>query len=191
MNWLRRHRLTALLMLLVTAGYWLTPPQTLLEIPFWSRPLLSPFVSAHWLHLASNLLALFLLGASLESKVSWQFLLLVFLPSTTLGAAISQWMRPESLTVGCSAASYATLAVFIYLLWWNRETTAHLSAAKRSFVTFILIYICVLGMQPHQVAGITADHIQHLVGFLWGAVTCVTLRKSAGRIYLLKKPTVP
>jgi membrane associated rhomboid family serine protease len=150
----------------------------------WWVPLVSMFMSANGWHLFGNALVVLMMGSTVERLVNTRFLLLLFFCCCFFGSLASAWLQPDSISLGCSAFCYGGLSFLLYLLWWAPELSSHLSAKKRSLHTFLLIYLMVLGCQPHRIAGVNADIVQHTTGVAVGLMLSFLLCKSRGKIQI-------
>ncbi len=178
---------TIALLLFLLSGYCLYQPSAFITsegdaIHRWWTPLISMFLSVNGWHLLMNGLVVLLMGSRIELLVSKRFLLFFFFSCCYFGAVFSAWLQPTGLSLGSSAFCYGGLSLFLYLLWWAPERSAHLSTKSRSLQTFLLIYVMVLGCLPHQEVGVNVDIVQHFTGVIVGFMLSLFLSKSGNRL---------
>jgi membrane associated rhomboid family serine protease len=128
------------------------------------------FLHGNFLHLAFNLLALFVFGPQVEERMGGGPFLRYYLLCGLGGAALSfllMQLRPVTLVVGASAAVYGVLLAFAWA-WPDQPINVFLlpaPIAAKWLVTFIVAISLVLALLP------TSDgvaHLAHLGGFATG-----------------------
>jgi len=128
------------------------------------------FLHANFLHLAFNLLALFVFGPQVEERMGGGAFLRYYLLCGLGGAALSYALmqfRPVTLVVGASAAVYGVLLAFA---WAAPDAPIYVfllpvPIAAKWLVTFLVAISLVLALLP------TSDgvaHLAHLGGFATG-----------------------
>jgi membrane associated rhomboid family serine protease len=82
----------------------------------WYRLLTAAFLHAGLLHLATNMLTLYIVGAPLERLLRTGRYLTVYLVSALGGSLLSLWLSPEfSLGVGASGAIFGLFGALVVL----------------------------------------------------------------------------
>src|SRR5438094_802683 len=128
------------------------------------------FLHANFLHLAVNLLALFVFGPQVEERMGGGAFLRYYLLCGLGGAALSfvlMQFRPVALVVGASAAVYGVLLAFAWA-WPDQPINVFLVPTPipaKWLVTFYVAVTLVLALLP------TSDgvaHLAHLGGFATG-----------------------
>jgi membrane associated rhomboid family serine protease len=128
------------------------------------------FLHGNFLHLAVNLLALFVFGPQVEERMGGGAFLRYYLLCGLGGAALSfvlMQLRPVDLVIGASAAVYGVLLAFAWA-WPDQPINVFLLPAPISakwLVTFYVAISLVLALLP------TSDgvaHLAHLGGFATG-----------------------
>ena len=130
------------------------------------------FLHANFLHLAVNLLALFLFGPQVEERMGGGAFLGYYLLCGLGGAGLSfvlMQFRPVTLVIGASAAVYGVLLAFA---WASPNEPINVfplpePVPAKWLVTFIVAVSLVLALLP------TSDgvaHLAHLGGFATGFV---------------------
>ena len=128
------------------------------------------FLHANFLHLAVNLLALFVFGPQVEERMGGGAFLRYYLLCGLGGAALSfvlMQFRPVALVVGASAPVYGVLLAFAWA-WPDQPINVFLLPTPipaKWLVTFYVAVTLVLALLP------TSDgvaHLAHLGGFATG-----------------------
>jgi membrane associated rhomboid family serine protease len=128
------------------------------------------FLHANFLHLAFNLLTLFVFGPQVEERMGGGPFLRYYLLCGLGGAGLSfllMQLRPVTLVVGASAAVYGVLLAFVWA-WPDQPINVFLlpaPIAAKWLVTFLVAVSFVLALFP------TSDgvaHLAHLGGFATG-----------------------
>ena len=128
------------------------------------------FLHGNFLHLAFNLLALFVFGPQVEERMGGGAFLRYYLLCGLGGAALSfvlMQFRPVTLVVGASAAVYGVLLAFAWA-WPDQPINVFLLPTPipaKWLVTFYVAVTLVLALLP------TSDgvaHLAHLGGFATG-----------------------
>ncbi len=128
------------------------------------------FLHGNFLHLAFNLLALFVFGPQVEERMGGGAFLRYYLLCGLGGAALSfvlMQFRPVTLVVGASAAVYGVLLAFAWA-WPDQPINVFLLPTPipaKWLVTFYVAVTLVLALLP---ASDGVAHLAHLGGFATG-----------------------
>jgi len=128
------------------------------------------FLHGNFLHLAVNLLALFVFGPQVEERMGGGAFLRYYLLCGLGGAALSfvlMQLRPVTLVVGASAAVYGVLLAFAWA-WPDQPINVVLLPTPNPakwLVTFYVAVTLVLALLP---ASDGVAHLAHLGGFATG-----------------------
>jgi len=128
------------------------------------------FLHGNFLHLAFNLLALFVFGPQVEERMGGGAFLRYYLLCGLGGAALSfvlMQFRPVTLIVGASAAVYGVLLAFAWA-WPDQPINVFLLPTPipaKWLVTFYVAVTLVLALLP---ASDGVAHLAHLGGFATG-----------------------
>ena len=128
------------------------------------------FLHGNFLHLAFNLLALFVFGPQVEERMGGGAFLRYYLLCGLGGAALSfvlMQFRPVTLVVGASAAVYGVLLAFVWA-WPDQPINVFLLPTPipaKWLVTFYVAVTLVLALLP---ASDGVAHLAHLGGFATG-----------------------
>ncbi len=128
------------------------------------------FLHGNFLHLAVNLLALFVFGPQVEERMGGGAFLRYYLLCGLGGAALSfvlMQLRPVTLVVGASAAVYGVLLAFAWA-WPDQPINVFLLPTPipaKWLVTFYVAVTLVLALLP---ASDGVAHLAHLGGFATG-----------------------
>ena len=142
----------------------------------WWRLIAAGFLHYGWLHLTMNMLALFIFGRILETRLGHGRFLLVYLLAG-LGAvwmALLPFTIPDQTVVGASGSIMALLGAFAAtsLIGWRREH-ARTARAQWHFALFIIAAQALFDLFIPEVSGIA-----HLSGALFGfALTLLLVRQ--------------
>jgi|SRR5579884_332106 membrane associated rhomboid family serine protease len=154
------------------------------------------FLHASFLHLAFNLLALFVFGPSVEERMGGGRFLAYYLLCGLGGAVLSfalMQLRPVDLVVGASAAVYGVMLAFAWA-WPDQPIYVFSFPAPipaKWLVTFAVAVSLVLALLP---AADGVAHLAHLGGFAAGFVYLKTadwrLRRAERHLRRLSAPGV-
>jgi rhomboid protease GluP len=124
----------------------------------WWRLVTAGFLHGGLLHILMNSWVLFDLGAQVEEIYGGARMLAIYFVSSVLGFYVSYLWRPESVSVGASAALFGLVGAMIAVGTRYRST---LGSAVRSLYMRYLIYLLLFSLLP----GIDmAAHIGGLIG---------------------------
>jgi hypothetical protein len=140
----------------------------------WWRLVACTFLHGGVLHVALNLVVLWVLGRSLEPIIgTWRFLFLYF-ASGLVGSAASSWFV-ESQSVGASGAIWGLLGAHAALAFYPRPLlpSALIGLARRSAATNLVLNV-VNSFNPH------VDAAAHVGGGLMGGLILVLMALSGG-----------
>ncbi|MDJ0704611.1 MAG: rhomboid family intramembrane serine protease [Leptolyngbyaceae cyanobacterium MO_188.B28] len=135
----------------------------------WWRLLSSTFLHAGFLHLLLNMLALYFLGAFLETTLGARRLLLAYFFSgvssmltITILAFVMQ--APNQLVVGASGAIMGLLGVVGALLLdgWRREKS-RIAIRRLQFIVWVVGFQVVFDLATPEVS-----FLGHITGLIWG-----------------------
>jgi len=97
---------------LIPARFW-----TIEDTNAWAPVFTSMFIHGGWLHLISNMLALYIFGDNIEDRMGHARYLIFYLLGGVLAGLVHAWAYPASLTptVGASGAIAAILGAYLIL----------------------------------------------------------------------------
>lgn len=150
-------------------------PESLITHGEWWRLLYAMFLHYGWVHLAVNLIGLYVLGRLVEALLGVQKFLVAYffcgLGSMGAIAGFALWMQvPELIAVGASGAIMGLLGVLaaILLKGWRQEKS-QIAARRLRLVGVIVVLQTISDMLMPQVS--LTGHLSGLVlGFLVGGV---------------------
>src|SRR6185295_17311923 len=127
----------------------------------WFRLATANLLHGSFLHLVSNLVALFVFGFSLEPLLGSARLLVFFLLSSLAGAAGSVLVASYDLSVGASTGIFGLFAVQVFVAWrWKEE-------GLRPWSKGIWLSVALSFLLPTILAR-NVDNVGHVAGFLAG-----------------------
>ncbi|PYO39910.1 MAG: hypothetical protein DMD33_19350 [Gemmatimonadetes bacterium] len=128
------------------------------------------FVHANFLHLAVNLLALFVFGPQVEERMGGGAFLRYYLLCGLGGAALSfllMQFRPVSVVVGASAAVYGVLLAFAWA-WPNQPINVFPLPEPIPAKWLVTFYVAISLVPALLPASDGVAHLAHLGGFATG-----------------------
>ena len=131
----------------------------------WWRLLTAAFLHYGPLHLAMNMLVLYLFGPPLESVLGPARFVLLYVASGLAGSAGALLMNPEALTVGASGAIYGLFGAMLVL---ERQGTYVFGG---SVIPLLVINLAITFVIPGVSIG------GHLGGFFGGALAMLVLSR--------------
>jgi membrane associated rhomboid family serine protease len=92
------------------------PPEYVI-IPQWLTPITSSFLHGSWMHLAGNMLFLWVFGDNVEDDLGHLRYLVFYLACAGLAAVAHAWMMPDSTSplIGASGAVSGVVAAYVLL----------------------------------------------------------------------------
>ncbi len=102
----------------IAYAYWALLPSRVLYAGEWWRIITSAFVHSGWLHIASNMYALYFLGAGCEHFFGpRRFLGIYFASIMGSGISVTVFSSPNTITVGASGAILGLLGAMMVYFW--------------------------------------------------------------------------
>ncbi|SRR5579884_85549 len=172
-------------------------PSRLLEAPLpseWLTLLTSQFLHSGWLHIISNLVALYIFGDNVEDRLGHGRFLAFYLLCGVAAALVHVWSNPMSVVpaIGASGAISGVLAAYVVLFPMSRVVTLvpiffipwfvevpALLWIGGWFVSQLLNGLLAIGAEADAFGGVA--WWAHLGGFVAGLVLVWPLRRPAPR----------
>lgn len=124
----------------------------------WWRLVTAGFLHGGLLHILMNSWVLFDLGAQVEEVYGGARMLAIYFAANLLGFCVSDWWRPEAVSVGASAALFGLVGAMLAV---GTRYQSALGSAVRSVYLRYLIYLLLFSLLP----GIDmAAHVGGLAG---------------------------
>ena len=135
------------------------------------RLLSAMFMHFDVMHIAGNMLILFLLGEKLEHVIGKiNFVLLYMLSgifSSVFSCIYDIYVNDMVVSAGASGAVFGVIGALIYILAVNKTRVEGLDLKSMVFMTLLMLYY---GFSSSNI-----DNIAHISGGLIGFVLCMTL----------------
>ena len=134
----------------------------------WYRIVSTMFFHTDLLHLASNMLVLYILGTALERTLGpWRYGLLYFISGLGSSLAVTFLTNPLTYTIGASGAIYGVMGALLYITF-VRPTWFSFQSVK-TIRTLMVINIIITFIFPN------ISVVGHLGGLGVGVLLCVLL----------------
>jgi membrane associated rhomboid family serine protease len=165
-----------------------------LTIPPWFTFLTYMFLHGSWLHLASNMIFLWIFGDNIEGALGHFRFLLFYLLCGIAGGALQVVMTPasESAIVGASGAIAGVVAAYLMLRPWAYVTvllfgivTARIHAFWLLGLWSVLQLVSAFLLQDTQIS-----FWAHVGGLAAGAILVVFLRRPGVALFEPRQPHV-
>ena len=132
----------------------------------WYRLITSMFLHADLMHVAGNMIMLYLAGDIMERVCGHLFFIVLYVVSGLGGSVLSvacDWIKhTDSISVGASGAVFGIVGALLFLTIFSRGSYAGITTGR---VVFMIIYMLYLGFTTPSI-----NNAAHIGGILSGFV---------------------
>jgi rhomboid protease GluP len=149
----------------------------------WWRLVTAVFLHGGLMHLANNMVLLWIAGRTLEPVIGSMRLAIVYLTTGLVGSIVSALWHPAGVGVGASGAIFGLCGLWIFCAKTKRKNFKSISRLETGSIIFCVGLNLVLGFLPGPV-----DNAAHFGGLLSGAVLGALLIPRVRRRGKIKVP---
>ncbi|MDP2425682.1 MAG: rhomboid family intramembrane serine protease [Candidatus Izemoplasmatales bacterium] len=128
-------------------------PVLVVQFNQWYRVVSTMFFHTDLLHIASNMLVLYILGTALERTLGpWRYALLYFISGIGSSLAVTFLTNPLTYTIGASGAIYGVMGALLYITfvrptWFSFQSVKTIRTLMiiNIIITFIFPNISIVG----------------------------------------------